>query len=154
MLDREELKKHIEKELEGSCIYIVGLSVSPNNEIEVVVDSDEPLSIEDCEKLTHSIEDAFDRDKEDYTLEVGSAGLTSPLKVPRQYKKYIGRDVEVILNDGQKLTGLLKAAGDDDFTIAYEQKVKKEGAKRPEKTLMERTLGYNEIKQTKYLLKF
>ena len=154
MIDREKLKEFISSQLEGTSLFMVDLSVSKDNDIQVVIDSDEPLSIEECEKLTRAIESEFDRDLEDYTLEVGSAGLTSPLKVPRQYKKYIGRDVEVVLSDGKKLIGMLKEAGDDSFTIVYEEKVKKEGQKRPTKEEVEKKLSYNEVKQTKYLLKF
>lgn len=154
MIDREKLKEFISSQLEGTSLFMVDLSVSKDNDIQVVIDSDEPLSIEECEKLTRAIESEFDRDLEDYTLEVGSAGLTSPLKVPRQYKKYIGRDVEVVLSDEKKLIGMLKEAGDDSFTIVYEEKVKKEGQKRPTKEEVEKKLSYNEVKQTKYLLKF
>lgn len=154
MIDSSEVRQFIEKHLEGTDLFLVDVKVRPDNLIEVEIDSDNPVSIDECEKLTRAIEAEFDRDKEDYTLEVGSAGITSPFKVKRQYKKYIGQEVEVTLKDGKKLTGLLKNAGDDSFTVVSKEKVKKPDAKRPVIEDVERTLAYDEVKQTKYVLKF
>lgn len=154
MLDAKEIRNFIEKELEDKDLFLVDVQVKPDNMIEVEIDSDNPVSIEECEKLTRAIEAEFDRDKEDYTLEVGSAGITSPFKVKRQYKKYIGQEVEVVKKDGKKLTGLLKSADDDKFTVLSKEKVKKPENKRPVIEEVEHTLGYDEVKQTKYILKF
>ena len=154
MIDSSEVRQFIENHLEGTDLFLVDVKVKPDNLIEVEIDSDDPVSIEECEKLTRAIEAEFDRDKEDYTLEVGSAGITSPFKMKRQYKKYIGQEVEVTLKDGKKLTGLLKNAGDDSFTVVSKEKVKKPDAKRPVIEDVERTLAYDEVKQTKYVLKF
>lgn len=154
MIEAQAIKDFVEKELEGSEMFLVDVKVSKDNTIEVEIDSDEPVSIEACEKLTRAIESEFDRDKEDYTLEVGSAGLTSPFKVLRQYKKNIGREVEVLKKDGKKLVGVLKSVNEDNFTIMVKEKVKKEGSKRPVIEEVEYTPAYDEVKQTKYLLKF
>ena len=154
MLDAAEISKFIEKELEGSDYFLVDVQVKPDNLIEVEIDSDSPVSIEECEKLTRAIESEFDRDKEDYTLEVGSAGITSPFKVKRQYQKYLGQEVEVLKKDGKKLSGMLKSANDENFTVVVKEKVKKPESKRPVIEEVEHTLGYDEIKQTKYILKF
>ena len=154
MIDSKEIRNFVEKELEGTDLFLVDVKVKPENLIEVEIDSDGPVSIEECEKLTRAIESEFDRDKEDYTLEVGSAGITSPFKVKRQYLKYIGREVEVVLKDGKKLTGVLKSANDEGFSVVSKEKVKKPEAKRPMMEEVERTLGYDDVKQTKYILKF
>ena len=154
MIESKALQTFIERELEGSDLFLVDLRISKDNVIEVELDSELPVSIEDCEKLSRAIETEFAKEMEDYTLEVGSAGLTSPLKVLRQYRKYVGKEVEVITKDGQKLTGILKDADDKGIVLTYDQKVKKEGMKRPVKETVDRQLSYGEIKQTKYLLKF
>ena len=154
MLDAAEIRNFIEKDLEGKDLFLVDVQVKPDNVIEVEIDSDSPVSIEECERLTRAIESEFDRDKEDYTLEVGSAGLTSPFKVKRQYLKYVGQEVEAITKEGKKLTGLLKEANDNGFTIVVKEKVKKPGAKRPVIEEVPHTLRYDEVKQTKYILKF
>ncbi|MCH5229364.1 MAG: ribosome assembly cofactor RimP [Muribaculaceae bacterium] len=154
MLDAKAIKEFVEKELEGSDLFLVDVSVKPDNQIEVEIDSDTPVSIEECERLTRAIEQEFDRDQEDYTLEVGSAGLTSPFKVKRQYRKYIGHEVEVLKKDGKKLSGILKDAGEDTFTVTVKEKVKKPESKRPIIEDVDHVLGYDEVKQTKYILKF
>ena len=154
MIDASEIRNFIEKELEGTDYFLVDVRVKPDNLIEVEIDSDSPVSIEECEKLTRAIEAEFERDKEDYTLEVGSAGITSPFKVKRQYKKYVGREVEVITREGKKISGLLKSADDDNFTVVAKEKVKKPEAKRPVIEDVEHTFGYDDVKQTKYILKF
>lgn len=154
MIDRSLLKSFIEQQLEGSDYFLVDVKVKQNNEIEVEIDSDGPVDIEECEKLTRAIESQFDRDKEDYMLEVGSSGLTAPFKVERQYRKYLGQEVEVITADGKKLTGMLKSVDDDTFTVISKEKVKKPDKKRPVMEDVEHIFRYDEIKQTKYLLKF
>ena len=154
MLNATEIRIFVEKALEGSDLFLVDVKVKPDNLIEVEIDSDSPISIEQCEKLTREIESEFDRDKEDYTLEVGSAGITSPFKVKRQYLKNVGKEVEVVLKDGKKLTGVLKSANDQNFTVVTKEKVKKPEAKRPVIEEVEHTLGYDDVKQTKYILKF
>ena len=110
------------------------------------------VTIDDCVKINNLVEANFDRDKEDYELEVGSAGLTSPFKVKAQYDKNCGNQVEVLTSDGRKLRGTLKCAGDTSFTLAVAKKVKPEGAKRPVMVEEELTLGYNEVKYTKNII--
>ena len=154
MLDATEIRNFIEKQLEGTDYFLVDVQVKKDNTIEVEIDSDSPVSIEECEKLTRAIESEFDRDKEDYTLEVGSAGITSPFKVKRQYQKYIGQEVEVVKKDGKKVIGILKSANDDNIVVVSKEKVKKPESKRPVIEEVENTFPYEEIKQTKYILKF
>ena len=154
MIDKSELINVINATLEGSELFLVDVTVSRDNNIVVEIDSDDNVSIDDCSALTRAIEEKFDRDVEDYELEVGSAGLTSPLKVKRQYEKYIDEEVEVLTKDGRKLKGTLKEAGDDTFTVGIAKKVKPEGAKRPVEVIEDETFNYSEIKYTKYLIQF
>lgn len=154
MIDKQALTEFIESRLDGTDLYLVDLKVSKDNNIVVEIDSDTSVDIDRCVELSREIESAFNRDEEDYELEVGSCGLTSPLKVARQYKKYIGNEVEVLAADGKKYKGLLREAGADSFTIICDEKVKKEGAKRPVVEQVAHTFPYAEVKYTKYLLQF
>ena len=154
MIEKSELTKVIEAALEGSELFLVDVAVSRDNNIVVEIDSMDCVSIDDCAKLTKAIESHFDRDVEDYELEVGSAGLTSPFKVKRQYEKYIDEEVEILTKDGRKLKGTLKDATDDNFTVSITKKVKPEGAKRPVEVTEDETFNYDEIKYTKYLIQF
>lgn len=154
MIDKTALKEFIEKELQDTDLYLVDLNVTPANEITVEVDSDSPVDIDECIALSRKIEEAFNRDEEDYELEVGSAGITSPFKVLRQYQKNIGNEVEVIARDGRKYTGVLRSADPDSFTVISKEKVKHEGAKRPVVEEVTRTFPYSDVKSTTYLLQF
>lgn len=154
MIDREALTKFIESRLEGTDMFLVEVKVTPSNEITVEIDSDTRVDIDECVALSRAIEETFDREEEDYELEVGSAGLTSPLKTVRQYAKYVGQEVEVSASDGKKYKGLLRDVGPDTFTVVSSEKVKEEGAKRPVVREVERTFRYGDVKYTKYLLQF
>ena len=154
MIDKNELQAFVEGQLKDSPYFLTDLKVSPSNEITVEIDSLTPGDIEACVNLTHAIEKAFDRDVEDYEPEVGTAGLTSPLKVRRQYDKYVGQDLEVLTTDGRKLHGSLRSVSDDGIILAVQQKVKKEGAKRPTMETSEIDLPFSIIKRAVYDLKF
>lgn len=154
MIDKNELKAFIEDQLKDSEYFLTDIKVSPSNEITVEIDSLSPGDIEECVKLTRAIEEAFDRDVEDYELEVGTAGLTSPLKVRRQYDKYVGRDLEVLTTDGRKLHGMLRSVSDDGIVLSMQQKVKKEGVKKPVIETIDIDLPFSLVKRAVYDLKF
>lgn len=154
MIERQALVEVVEACL-GDNLFLVDVAISADNHIVVEIDSYEgSVSIDNCVAITRAVEQAFDRDKDDYELEVGSAGLTSPFKVKAQYEKNIGNDVEVLTAQGAKLKGVLSEVGDDTFTIKVAKKVKPEGAKRPVIVEEDVTIKYSETKYTKYLIQF
>lgn len=152
MIDKAELTKVIDEALASSDLFLVDVTVTPDNVIDVEIDADRDIAIEDCQRLNDVVLGKFDRDVEDYELTIGSCGLTTPFKVLRQYAKNVGNAVEVLTADGRKLKGTLTAAGDDDFTIAFEVKEKVEGKKRPQLVQKEVVLKYNEVKYTKNII--
>lgn len=154
MITREAIVQLAEEKLASSANYLVDVEIRPGNIIVVEIDNDEAVSINDCVELSRYIEEHLDRDAEDFELEVGSAGITSPFKVLRQYQKNIGNEVEVWLAEGGKLTGVLKSADEAGIVLTVQKQVKPEGAKR--KITVEEDLAYpyNEIKSTKYLIRF
>lgn len=154
MIDKKELQAFVEDQLKDTEYFLTDLKVSPANEITVEIDSFTPGDIEECVNLTRAIEEAFDRDVEDYELEVGTAGLTSPLKVKRQYDKYVGQDLEVLTADGRKLHGMLRKVDDDGIILSTQQKVKKEGSKKPVIETIDIELPFSIIKRAAYDLKF
>ena len=154
MIDKAALAATLEKGMEGTDLFLVDLKVDKDNRITVEIDSDTAVDIDECIRLTQLVESEFSRDVEDYELEIGSAGLTTPLRLPRQYAKNVGNNMEVLTADGKKLKGRLTAADDNGFTLAIEKKVKPEGAKRPVVVEEEQHFDYNEIKYTKYIIEF
>lgn len=154
MITRDVIVQLVEEKLASSANYLVDVEIRPGNVIVVEIDNDEAVSIDDCAELSRYIEEHLDRDAEDFELEVGSAGITSPFKVLRQYQKNVGNEVEVWLAGGGKLTGVLKSADEAGIVLTVQKQVKPEGAKR--KITVEEDLAYpyNEIKSTKYLIRF
>lgn len=154
MIEKEAVKAVLEKAIEGTDLFVVGVSVDKSNRIVVEIDSDTIVDIDECVRLTRAVEAEFDRDVEDYELEIGSVGLTTTLTMPRQYAKYIGKDVEILTKDGKKLKGELRGCDDEGFVVAISKKVKPEGAKRPVIVAEDNVFKYEEIKYTKYLIEF
>lgn len=154
MIEKEIIQDLVESRLEGTDYYLVNVSVSPDNLVSVEIDNDSGVSIDDCVELSRYIENNLDREKEDFELEVGSSGVTSPFKILRQYLKNIGNEVEMILKSGIKLTGILKAADENGATITVEKKVKAEGTKRRTTVEEDQAYSFDEIKYTKYLIRF
>ncbi len=153
-MDKKAISDFVEERLAGTDYFPVDVTVSANNEIKIEVDSDSGVDIDFCVELTRAIEEAFSRDEEDYELEVGSAGLTSPFKVHRQYLKNIGEKVEVLTCDGRKLHGVLTAADESGFDLETKVKVKREGAKRPVEELHTERFAYSDVKSVCVELEF
>lgn len=154
MIDKEFLISQTEEFLEGSDNYLAEVIIHPGNIISIEIDNDNGVNIDDCVKLSRYLESKLNRDEEDFELSVGSVGLTSPFKSVRQYKKHIGNEVEVLTKKGEKLSGILKTVTDNDFTVSTSKKIKLESAKRKTEVSNDLQFKYEEIKYTKYLIRF
>jgi ribosome maturation factor RimP len=154
MIEKKTVCQIVEEWLEDKDYFLVEVTVSPDDRIVVEIDHAEGVWIEDCVELSRYIESKLNREEEDYELEVGSAGIGQPFKVLQQYLNHIGKDVEVMTKDGRKLTGTLKEADEQHFTVSVPTKVKEEGAKRPKMVDVDNTFGYDDVKYTKYQIKF
>lgn len=152
MIDKAELTDVINQALDGSDMFLVDVTVTPDNVIDVEIDADRDITIDDCQRLNDIVLAKFDRDVEDYELTIGSCGLTTPFKVLRQYAKNVGNAVEVLTADGRKLKGTLANVGDDQFTVTIEVKEKVEGKKRPQLVQKDIVLKYDEVKYTKNII--
>ncbi len=154
MIDKNVVKKLVEEWLQDKEYFLVSVEISPDNRIVVEIDHADGVWIEDCVALSRYIEEHLSRDEEDYELEVGSAGLGHPFKVPQQYINFVGKEVEVLDADGVKVKGILKAVDGNDFTVGVEEKVKVEGKKRPVKQEVDHVYQMDKVKYTKYLISF
>ncbi|MDR2815592.1 MAG: ribosome assembly cofactor RimP [Proteiniphilum sp.] len=155
MIEKKLIADFTEQYLEGSPdYYLTDISVSADNIITVEIDNDHGVDINDCAALSRYLESKLNRDAEDFELTVTSAGLSSPFKILRQYKKYEGKEVEALSKNGQKITGTLKSSDDNGFTVSVTKKVKPEGAKRKIEVEEEIRFAFDEVKYTKYLIRF
>ena len=154
MIDKNVVKSLVEEWLEGKDYFLVDIQISSDDKIVVEIDHADGVWIEDCVELSKYIEDRLSRDEEDYELEVGSAGLGQPFKVPQQYKIFVGKEVEVLDKDGKKVKGVLKSVDGNDFVVAVNEKVHVEGKKRPVKMDVDHVYKMDEVKYTKYIISF
>lgn len=154
MIDKSVVKAVVEEWLQDKEYFLVDIEVNPDDKIVVEIDHVDGVWIEDCVELSRYIESRLSRDEEDYELEVGSAGLGQPFKVPQQYINFIGKEVEVLDRDGKKVQGTLKSVNGNDFVVAVDEKVKIEGKKRPEIQSVDHAFQMDQVKYTKYLISF
>ncbi len=150
MIDKNVVKQLVEEWLDGKDYFLTDLTVSPDDRIVVEIDHVEGVWIEDCVDLSRYIEERLNRDEEDYELEVGSAGIGQPFKVHRQYEIHVDSPVVVLTGEGKKLRGILKAVDADHFVLTLKDKVRPEGAKRPQWVDKDLTFRFEDVKYTKY----
>ncbi len=154
MIDRQKVMELAEEWLADKEYFLVDVVISKDDKITVEIDHAEGVWIEDCAELSRHIESGLSRDSEDYELEVGSAGLGQPFKVVQQYRNHIGLEVEVLGKDGKKYKGILKSVLEDSFVLTVSKKEKLEGAKRPQLVEVDLNFTFDEVKYTKYIIKF
>jgi ribosome maturation factor RimP len=142
MLDKNKIETIVNEHVEGTDKFLVDITVSSANAVDVYVDGDNGISIKECVKISRLIESAFDREVEDYELRVSSAGLTKPFKLLRQYKKYIDREIEVVTIGDKKVKGILKSVTDTGFELELKK------GKKGKETVVEAYL-FDEIKGAK-----
>lgn len=111
-------------------ISLVDVGVLPGNRIVVELWKKDGLSIEDCVSMSKFIENGLDRETEDFELEVGSCGITSPFKIPKQYEDSLDVEVEVLQKGGIKHKGILKSFSERCIELEVEKKILPDGKKR------------------------
>ena len=154
MIDKNKVKDLVEQLLECKEYFLVDASVDEQNKITVEIAHKDGVWIEDCCELSKFIEEHFDRDVEDFELEVGSAGIGQPFKVLQQYINSIGYDVELLTAEGKKMEGYLKSADENGFVVTVEEKQKIEGKKRPQMVEVDKAFGYADVKWVKNIIDF
>ncbi|MEP7255591.1 MAG: ribosome maturation factor [Ferruginibacter sp.] len=133
-------------------IFLVSIKIKPTNNIKIYLDADNGLGIEKCIKINRALYKIMEEmgmyPDGDFSLEVSSPGIDEPLKLLRQYKKNVGRNVEVITNDETKKEGKLTEVTEEKIDIEYiEGKGKKAITKKDE-------IYFTDIKQTTVQIKF
>ena len=154
MITKVKIQDIISETVKEKEAFIVDLSISSSNKINILIDSDKGFTIDDCVEVSRIVENEFDRDVEDFELEVSSAGLSEPFKVKEQYKKNLSNDVETITKEGIKIKGVLSDVTDTDFEIEESKMVKVEGKKKKQNVIEKRRFAYDQVKSTKIVIKF
>lgn len=154
MITESRIKQLVEEKIEGTGNFIVDIRVRPGNKINILLDNENNLSISDCVEVSRYVEHQLDRDAEDFELEVSSPGLDQPFKVLRQYRKYLGKEVQVLLKDNAKITGTLLTVDDEGVEVETRAKEKVEGKKSKQLVITKHRLPFTEIKETRIVITF
>ena len=135
-------------------LYLVDLKISAGDDVTVILDGDEGLSLQDCLDASRAIEFNLDREEHDFSLQVMSPGLSEPLKLPRQFKKNMGREIEVLLNSDEKIQGEVVAVDDEKVTLVLRYRRPKLIGKGKEDVVENKEIPYTEIKKALVVIKF
>jgi ribosome maturation factor RimP len=139
---------------EKPTVFLIELAISGDNKITVTLDGDQGVNLQDCIDISRAIEHNLDREEIDFSLEVASAGACSPLKFPRQYKKNIGRKLEIITTDGNKFTADITDATDEFVVLEWSSREPKKIGKGKETVNHRVEVPYSEIKEAKVTIVF
>jgi len=148
MITKENIYKLLNQKLKDSDIYVVDVIVKPGNKIFIYLDAFNNITIDDCAHISSWFNSTFNRDDEDYALEVSSAGLNSPFKVAQQYLKNKEKKIKVKTTEGKIIKGILKDFTDNNITITENTKIK------GKTSTTEHILNLKDILETKLDLQF
>lgn len=154
-----EFRKRIEELLQEFLetrkdLFLIDLKFSAGDDITVILDGDNGVSLQDCLDASRAIEFNMDREEHDFSLQVMSAGLSEPLSTPRQFNKNIGREIEVLLNDSSKIEGELSKVDEEKITLVLRYRKPKDIGKGKVDVEEEKEIPYTEIKKALVVIKF
>lgn len=153
MLTKEHILQLVDEFIsENESMFLVSLKITSGNNIEVLIDANEHVSMQNCIALSRHIEGNLDREKEDFSLIVSSAGLSQPFKVYRQYEKNKGKEVNVFLKEGKKYSGkILSSEEHKGIVLEIVNQIKK--GKKKTNIVETHTISFDQIDKTKLVIK-
>lgn len=153
-MDQIQIKKLIDEALAlDESLYLVDLSISANNKVQIIIDGDKGVSLNECIRINKVVDNGLDREIEDFSLEVSTPDIAHPLKLKRQYIKNINRILKVKTAE-EEIEGTLQEADDDKIVLAWkarEPKLVGKGKVTVQKTV---TLEYKDIKEARVKILF
>ncbi|MFM2214122.1 MAG: Ribosome maturation factor RimP [Bacteroidota bacterium] len=154
MTFKEKVTQLLEQELQvKTSLFLVDITISENYKITITLDGDSGVNLQDCIDVSRSIENNLDREEQDYSLEVASAGVSSPLKLVRQFKKNIGRTLKVKTN-AETIEAKLVQATDESVLLTWTAREPKKIGKGKETVEHSREIPYSEIKEAIVIIIF
>lgn len=154
MITENEVEDILRKHLDLDKYFIVKVKVSPGNKIFVAVDNYTRITLDECAQINQMLIPHLDAIDDDYELEVSSPGLTQPFEVIEQYRKYKNNEVEVLLRNGEKRSGILGETFENGFDLLVEKKVTEAGSKKKKKVTENQFIEFAQVKYTRRKIKF
>ena len=152
MITSEQLEQALLRQLEGTPHFLVSAAVRPGGKVVVEVDNDEAITLGDLTDINKGLQGEFGEALDDVEMQVGSPGLGTPFKVERQYRKSIGKAVDVTLRDGTLLSGILEAHDADGITLRVLQPAKVKG-RQPKPSEETTVIPFTGIRSTQATIK-
>lgn len=153
-MDQKKVKDLVDEALAlNESLFLIDLSISTNNKIQVVVDGDNGVPLSECIRISRNVEHNLDREEEDFSLEVSTPDISHPLKEKRQYKKNISR-ILIVKTTEEELEGTLVEADESKIVLQWKAREPKpvgKGKVTVEKTA---TIEYKDIKEAKVKIVF
>lgn len=139
-----------------SNCFLLNISISPRKKVEVILDADQGINLEQCQRISRFLERNIDENGwlgEEYSLEVSSPGVSRPLQLPRQYPQHIGRILEITpTTEGGATEGKMIVADAEKIVLEYEE-VTKVGKKKV-KEIKQKTFSFDQIKKAVVKISF
>ena len=136
----------VEQLLEKPSVFLIDLNISDSYKITVTLDGDNGVVLQDCIDISRAIENNLDREEQDFSLEVASAGVSSPLKNLRQYKKNVGRSLRV-KTATQTIEAELVEANEENIVLTWQAREPKKVGKGKETVQKREEILYADIKE-------
>jgi ribosome maturation factor RimP len=151
---KDIVKDLLEKGLEErNDLFLVDLSIASDNTIKIIIDGDQGVAVEDCMFISRAVEHNLDREEQDFSLEVASAGATSPLINKRQYIKNLGRTLDV-KTKSDTIEGKLIQATENEITLQWKSREPKPVGKGKVTVQKQADIAYENIVEAKVMIKF
>lgn len=154
MISEQTVRQLAEERIEGTDLFIVGISISSSNKIVVRIDGMNGVSIDDCVSVSRNIEHNLDRETEDFELEVTTAGLGKPFEVPQQWQKNVGKEVKIKMIEGGKKEGTFNKNEEDYIVLETTRKERVEGKKKKVKVTEQEKIKKDQIQEIKIVISF
>lgn len=138
---------------ERPSLFLISLTIGSGNKITVTLDGDNGVNLQDCIDVSRAIEHNLDREEEDFSLEVASAGATSPLQKPRQYRKNLGRTLKV-KTETEQIEAEITDANDNFIVLEWKAREPKKIGKGKETVSKRAEIPYGDIKEAVVVIKF
>ncbi len=135
-------------------MFLVDVAVGADNEIVVEIDSFPGLTIDQCVAVSRHIESNLDRNLEDYSLKVSSPGLGQPFKVIQQYRKQVGREIELTTGENGRITGMLSRVDETGVELKVKVKEKTDAGKKPAQVTKTLSVPFEDIRKAKVVISF
>ena len=152
---KEKVKNLLDQALlDNESLFLIDFKISEGNQIKVIIDGDQGVTVNDCIAVSRAIEHHIDREETDFSLDVASAGVSEPLSMSRQYKKNIGRTLKVKTQNNDVLEGKLVKVNDTEIELNWKAREPKPIGKGKVTVQKEAVLEYKNIVEATVVITF